>query len=104
MWAVYICKHPAQKGEDLKRCLHCHITHYCSVQCQRKDICLCGCGQEVGHCESLILYHKDLYIFVKVSQVTIFYSSLDTFINTYTTPKGGAPAQAEYTSKKERKK
>ena len=67
-------------------------------------ISLCGCGQEVGHCESLILYHKDLYIFVKVSQVTIFYSSLDTFINTNTTPKGGAPAQAEYTSKKERKK
>ena len=66
-------------------------------------ICLCGCGQEVGHCESSILYHKDLYIFVKVSQVTIFYSSLDTFINTNTTPKGGAPAQAEYTSKKERK-
>ena len=45
----------------------------------------------------------DLYIFVKVSQVTFFYSSLDTFINTNTTPKGGAPAQAEYTSKKERK-
>ena len=58
----------------------------------------------MGHCESLILYHKDLHIFVEVSQVTIFYSSLDTFINTYTTPKGGAPAQAEYTSKKERKK
>ena len=68
-----------------------------------KPICLCGCGQEVGHCESFILYHKDLYIFVKVSQVTIFDSSLDTFINTNTTPKGGAPAQAEYTSKKERK-
>ena len=67
-------------------------------------ICLCGCGQEVGHCESLILYRKDLYIFVKVSQVSIFYSSLDTFININTTPKGGAPAQAEYTSKKERRK
>ena len=52
----------------------------------------------------MILYHKDLYIFVKVSQVTIFYSSLDTSINTNTTPKGGVPAQAEYTSKKERKK
>ena len=52
----------------------------------------------------VILYQKDLYIFVKVSQVTIFYSSLYTFINTNTTPKGGAPAQAEYTSKKERKK
>ena len=57
----------------------------------------------MGHCESLILYHKDLYIFVKVSQVTIFFSSFDTFNNTNTTPKGGAPAQAEYTSKKERK-
>ena len=31
------CKHPAKKGEDLKRCLRCHITRYCSVQCQRKD-------------------------------------------------------------------
>ena len=62
-------------------------------------ICLCGCGKEFGHCESLFLYHKDLYIFVKVSQVTIFYRSLDTFINT--TPKGGAPAKAEYTPKKE---
>ena len=51
-----------------------------------------GCDQEVEHCESLILYHKDLYIFVKVSQVTIFYSSLDTFIHTNTpTPKEGAP-------------
>ena len=52
---------------------------------------LCGCGQEVGHCESLILYHKDLYIFVEISQVTFSYSSLDTFINTNNTPKGGAP-------------
>ena len=31
------CKHPAKKGEDLKHCSHCHITRYCSVQCQRKD-------------------------------------------------------------------
>ena len=31
------CKHPAKKGEDLKRCSGCHITRYCSVQCQRKD-------------------------------------------------------------------
>ena len=53
--------------------------------------------------QRLASYHTDLYIFVTVSQVTIFYSSLDTFINTNTKPKGGAPAQAEYTSKKERK-
>ena len=37
-------------------------------------ICLCGCGQEVGYCESRILYHMDLYIFANlvfsVSQVT----------------------------------
>ena len=52
---------------------------------------------------------KDLYIFVNlvfrtVSQVTIFYSSLDTVINTNTlTPRGGAPTQAEYTFKKERR-
>ena len=26
------CKHPAKKGEDLKRCSRCHITRYCSVQ------------------------------------------------------------------------
>ena len=31
-------------------------------------------------------------------------TSLDTFINTNTTPKGGAPAQAEYTSKKDTSK
>ena len=31
------CKHPAKKGEDLKRCSRCHITRYFSVQCQRKD-------------------------------------------------------------------
>ena len=30
------CKHPAKKGEDLKRCSRCHITRYCSVECQRK--------------------------------------------------------------------
>ena len=33
------CKHhAAQKGEGLKRCSRCHITRYCSVQCQRKDL------------------------------------------------------------------
>ena len=32
------CKHPAKKGEDLKRCSRCHIARYCSVQCQRKDL------------------------------------------------------------------
>ena len=31
------CKYPAKKGEDLKRCSRCHISSYCSVQCQRKD-------------------------------------------------------------------
>ena len=31
------CKHTAKKGEDLKRCSRCHITRYCSVQCQKKD-------------------------------------------------------------------
>ena len=34
--SVYIvcssCKHPAKKGEDLKRRSRCHITRYCSVQ------------------------------------------------------------------------
>ena len=64
------CKHPTKKGADLKRCLRFHITRYCSVQCQRKDwdfhrFAWCGCGQEVGHCESLILCYKDLYIFLK---------------------------------------
>ena len=27
------CKHPAKEGENLRRCSHCHITRYCSVQC-----------------------------------------------------------------------
>ena len=31
------CKRPPEKGEELKRCSHCHITIYCSVQCQKKD-------------------------------------------------------------------
>ena len=31
------CKHPPKKGEDLKSCWRCHITCYCSEQCQRKD-------------------------------------------------------------------
>ena len=31
------CKRPPKKGEELKRCSRCHLTHYCSVQCQKKD-------------------------------------------------------------------
>ena len=31
------CKRPPEKGEELKRCLRCHIARYFSVQCQRKD-------------------------------------------------------------------
>ena len=31
------CKRPPEKGEELKRCSRCHITRYCSIQCQRKD-------------------------------------------------------------------
>ena len=31
------CKHPPKEGDELKRCSRCHITRYCSVQCQRKD-------------------------------------------------------------------
>ena len=31
------CKHPPKKGEELKWCSRCHITCYCSVQCQRND-------------------------------------------------------------------
>ena len=31
------CKHPTKIGKDLKRCSRCHITRYCSVQCQKKD-------------------------------------------------------------------
>ena len=45
------CKHSPKEGEELKRCSRCHITRYCSVQCQRKDlgllqICLFSCGKE----------------------------------------------------------
>ena len=77
------------------------------------QICLCGCGHKVGHCESLILYHMDLYKVFSVSQVIVFsndiltssyfsYSSLDTCIITNTPrPKCGAPTQSEYTFKKE---
>ena len=35
--ACSICKHPTKKGEGHKRCSRCHITRYCSFQCQRKD-------------------------------------------------------------------
>ena len=31
------CKRPPEKREELKWCLRCHITRFCSVQCQRKD-------------------------------------------------------------------
>ena len=31
------CKHPPKVGGELKRCSRCHITRYCSVQCQKKD-------------------------------------------------------------------
>ena len=31
------CKHPPKEGEELKCCSRCHLTRYCSVQCQRKD-------------------------------------------------------------------
>ena len=31
------CKHPPKKAEDHKRCSRCHITRYCSEQCQKKD-------------------------------------------------------------------
>ena len=31
------CKRQPQKGVELKRCSRCHITKYCSVECQRKD-------------------------------------------------------------------
>ena len=31
------CKHPPKQGEDLKRCLRCHITRNCSEQCKKKD-------------------------------------------------------------------
>ena len=30
------CKHPSKEEWELKRCSRCHITRYCSVQCQRK--------------------------------------------------------------------
>ena len=31
------CKHPPKEGGELKRCSRCHITRYCSVQCQKND-------------------------------------------------------------------
>ena len=32
------CKRPPKKGGELKRCSRCHITGYCSIQCQSKDL------------------------------------------------------------------
>ena len=86
-------RHPAKKGDSSR----CHITRCCLVPEERLGfslICLCDCGQEIGLCESLILYHKDMYIVMKQFHVRFLYClrSLDTFINTYTpTPIGGAP-------------
>ena len=31
------CKRPTKEGEELKHCSRCHLTCYCSVQCQKKD-------------------------------------------------------------------
>ena len=31
------CKRQPQAGVELKRCSHCQITKYCSVDCQKKD-------------------------------------------------------------------
>ena len=36
----FVCfnfKHPPKEGEELKQCSRCHLTRYCSVQCQKKD-------------------------------------------------------------------
>ena len=32
-----IFKHPPKDGGEFTRCSRCHITRYCSAQCQRKD-------------------------------------------------------------------
>ena len=51
------CKLPAKKAEDLKGCSRCHITRYCSVQCQKKDWDFhrfaCGLWPRSRFCESL---------------------------------------------------
>ena len=31
------CNREPPKGNELKRCARCHITRYCSIDCQRKD-------------------------------------------------------------------
>ena len=31
------CKQPPKEGGELKPCSRCHLTRYCSVQCQKKD-------------------------------------------------------------------
>ena len=66
------CKHPTEKGEDLILCSSCHITRTAAYGAIRKignftDLL----GQEVGHCESLVLFHKNLYIVVNLETVTM---------------------------------
>ena len=31
------CNREPKEGTELKRCARCHITRYCSTDCQRKD-------------------------------------------------------------------
>ena len=61
------CKQPSKKGEDLKRCSHCHITRYCSVQCQRKDwdfhrFACSVVAKRADTVNNKIIYHKDLFV------------------------------------------
>ena len=63
------CKRPPEKGEELKRCSRCHITPYCSIQCQRKIgtftdllVPLWPRGRTLSKLKSC--YCLDLYIFL----------------------------------------
>ena len=69
------CKHPPKGGGELKRCSRCHITRYCSVQCQRKDWDFhrfaCSFVAKKVNSNASIIYHKDLYIHVICDYVLV---------------------------------
>ena len=76
------CKRPPENGEELKRCSRCHITRYCSIQCQRKDwdFHRFACSVVAKRSDTVKLkscYYSDLYIFL----ILVFFMFVQTFYN-----------------------